>query len=427
MEDAIEDEEVPLIAVETSSELEGNWLSFTRCLQGPGVLACLADTDAGCLLVAAQSGARWGYSLLPLQVLLIPVLFVAQELTIRLGIYTKKGLTALILHNFGNKWCFLSTSILLVECVGAIVSEMSGIAAVARLWGINHGFAIIMAAALIIAVVFGFGYRQIEAIGISLGMFELTFVCTMFYFRPSPLQVLRGSFEFHGESQFHQLVSANIGAVIMPWMLYFQQSAIVARRLSTKQELREERGGTLLGSVLTQLVMIGTLVSLAAVHKQGKDLEDVQDLVTALSPVFGELWSTILVSAAFLGGSISAAFVVSLAATWAACEALQLEDSQSLEMTPAEAPGFYGCFTGVVVLGVAILMSGVNVVKLNVMVELLDGILMPFTLMFVFLLASSKILPQEVRLLGIHRFALGSLFFLLSSLSLTTAITGLAR
>merc|ERR1719382_1935000 len=172
----------------------------------------------------------------------------------------------------------------------------------------------------------------------------------------------------------------------MPWMIYFQQSAVVARRLGDA-DLPKERKQTMLGSVLTQLVMIGMLVTLAYAHKQDTDIEAVTDIVNAISPMLGATCSKVFVTLGFTGGSLCAAFVVSLAATWAICEAPGVEDHFSLDRSPAQAPAFYGCFLAVVLAGVAVLLAGVNIVKLNIFVELMDGLLMPMAVGFLVLLA----------------------------------------
>jgi len=213
------------------------------------LLVCLADTDAGCLVVAAQSGAKWRYSLLLLQVVLIPILFLAQELTVRLGVYARKGQTACIRDHFGCFWAWFACSLLVVECICAMTSEMSGVVAVAELWGVQREYATFIAACAMGLTVFLFDYRQIEVIGVTLGLFELTFVFTMVWLHPDPMELLRGAFTLHRDSDYWKMVSANIGAVIMPWMIYFQQSAVVARRLTTRKEFVTERNQTLFGSI----------------------------------------------------------------------------------------------------------------------------------------------------------------------------------
>jgi len=392
---------------------------------GPGLLVCLADTDAGCLIVAAQSGARWNYSLLLLQVILIPILFATQELTVRLGVHTRQGHTACIRTHFGACWAWFATLLLVFECICAMMSEMSGVAAVGELWGLGRALATVGSAVIVVLVVLFCSYRQIEAVGVFLGLFELTFVFTMFCYHPSPIEVFKGTFTFHSNPEYVKLIAANMGAVIMPWMIYFQQSAIVARGLVTHGDMVEERSQTLAGSILTQLVMIGTLVTLAAAHNRNASLETVQDIVDALAPVLGTLGSKVLVSLGFVGGSLCAAFVVSLAASWAVTEAMGRDARASLDETPEKAPMFYLSFMGVIIIGVVVLLAGVNIVKLNVLVELLDGLLMPFAVGFLYLLATGEALPPEVRVVGFHKWSLAIIFSMCTLLSVGTAVYGI--
>ncbi len=103
---------------------------------GPGIVVMLADTDAGSVITAAQSGAEWGYRLLMLQLALVPILYIVQELTVRLGIVEGKGHAELIRDHFGKGWAWLSVATLLVACVGALLSELSGLAGVGLLMGV---------------------------------------------------------------------------------------------------------------------------------------------------------------------------------------------------------------------------------------------------------------------------------------------------
>jgi Mn2+/Fe2+ NRAMP family transporter len=196
--------------------------------------------------------------------------------------------------------------------------------------------ATLIAAMLVLVVVALCNYRQIETLGVAFGLFELTFVFTMIYLHPSPMDVMKGSFVWHNDFDYHKLIAANVGAVIMPWMIYFQQSAVVARKIHGQQEFEEERKYTFLGSVLTQLIMIGALVTLAATPNV-RSLETVADIQYALAPVFGEFLAKLLLSMALVGGSLCAAFVVALAAAWAICEALEVDDAFALDRRPSEA------------------------------------------------------------------------------------------
>mmetsp|Transcript_52170 Transcript_52170/g.82847 ORF Transcript_52170/g.82847 Transcript_52170/m.82847 type:complete len:436 (+) Transcript_52170:113-1420(+) len=409
-----------------SDTKRSHWSVFDWRFAGPGLLACLADTDAGCLLVAAQSGATKGYSLILMQIALIPVLFFAQELTVRLGVYTRKGHAACIKEHFGVGWCWATTVLLVIECVLAIISEMSGIASVLSLWGAENRVATIVAAVIVVLVVFLCKYRQVEYIGVALGMCELCFVITMFCFHPAPYDVFAGMFSTHGSrTEYFKLVAANIGAVIMPWMIYFQQSAVVARRLKAA-DVEEERAHTFFGSCLTQLIMIATIVTFAAANVRNLEEGGLEKMRDALEPVMGYWGSTWMLTLAFLGGSLCAAFVVSLAAAWAVCEAGGWDDAEScLDRSPRDAPVFYGCFVAVVAIGVFVLETGISVVNLNVYIELMDGLLMPFAVGFLFLMATSDLLPPNVRVTGKYKALLLFLFSTCSVISLFTGIGGL--
>src|SRR5215471_1997046 len=111
------------------------WRRFAA-VAGPGLVVMLADTDAGSIITAAQSGAQWGYRLLLLQIVLIPILFIVQELTVRLGIVSGRGHAELIRDQFGRGWAWLSVATLVVACIGALLSELSGLAGVGLLMGI---------------------------------------------------------------------------------------------------------------------------------------------------------------------------------------------------------------------------------------------------------------------------------------------------
>eukprot|EP00427_Karlodinium_veneficum_P000504 CAMPEP_0169168262 /NCGR_PEP_ID=MMETSP1015-20121227/60906_1 /TAXON_ID=342587 /ORGANISM="Karlodinium micrum, Strain CCMP2283" /LENGTH=415 /DNA_ID=CAMNT_0009241017 /DNA_START=74 /DNA_END=1318 /DNA_ORIENTATION=+ len=366
---------------------------------GPGLLVCLADTDAGCLLVASQSGYRFGYSLISLQILLIPVLYLVQELTVRLGVHAK-------------------------TCTGAIVSELSGVASVLELWGAGPRLGAVVAAISIVSAVMLCNYRQVEVFGIVVGLFELVFVGTMFFTRPSPQEIVDDMTTFHHRGSYWLLFSSNIGAVIMPWMIFFQQSAVVARRLNTQSDLQEERKHTLAGSVLTQVIMIGTMVTLAAAPKLGKDLKSIENIQEVLAPMFGKTPSMILLSLAFVGSALCGAVVVSLAAAWAICEAARWEDPFSMDRPISDSPRFYGAFLGIVAVGACIHLLGVNVVRLNVFIELIDSFLMPLVLCFLWLLVTGPLLPAEARVFGKHKVFLATLFTVVSVIAVTTGVYG---
>ena len=130
-----------------------SFLALILLVFGPGLVVMFADTDAGSVIVAAQSGAQWGYKLLALQFILMPILFIAQELTVRLGIVTGKGHGELIKLKFGKYWAWLSVATLIISCIGAMFSEFSGLASVGNLYGIPTGEVMLLAVIFLSGVV----------------------------------------------------------------------------------------------------------------------------------------------------------------------------------------------------------------------------------------------------------------------------------
>ncbi len=129
---------------------------------GPGLLVMLADTDAGNVVTGAQAGAQWGYRLLPLLLLLIPMLYMVQELTVRLGIATGRGHGELIRERFGLGWACLSTAGLAAAAVGSLITEFTGVAGIGELYGLSRSVTLPFAAAALLAVVATGSYRRVE-------------------------------------------------------------------------------------------------------------------------------------------------------------------------------------------------------------------------------------------------------------------------
>jgi len=239
--------------------------------------------------------------------------------------------------------------------------------------------------------------------------------------------VFRGSVEFSSDSSFFAAVGENIGAVIMPWMIYFQQTAVVARGLTTK-DLKSERASTASGCFLTQFIMIATMITMAAATggRGNFSVDSIQDIVDGLVPHLGELASKVLVSFAFVGGSLSAGFVVSMAACWSLCEATGETDKEvlSLNVPIRKAKLFYSSFVIVVGIGVAIVVSGVDLVALMEAVVVMDSFLMPFTVGFLYLLSTSDELPEEARVKGCSKVILALVFSIVSVVCIGSTIFG---
>ncbi len=360
---------------------------------GPGLMVMLADTDAGSVVTAAQSGAAWGYRLLLLEVLLVPVLYLVMELTVRIGITTGKGHAELIREQFGPVWAFVSVGTLVVAAVGALVTEFAGIAGVASLFGIPPAAAVVPAAAFLVWLVLAGTYRRVELVGVGLGLCELAFVLAAVLVHPHTAAVAGGLSPSQplGSPGYLALVAANVGAVVMPWMVFYQQGAVLDKGLRPR-DLRLARIDTAVGAVLTQLVMASVLVVTAAtLHARGHGLHGVGDLATALTPALGGSAARLVLGAGLVGAALVAAIVVSLALAWAIAEACGRP--RSLRDAPRAAPLFYGIFAAAVVTGATLVLASRSLVRLAVHVEILNALLLPLVLGFLVVLAV-RVLPR---------------------------------
>ncbi len=399
-----------------------NTLSFLAVL-GPGLVVMFADTDAGSVITAAQSGAVWGYKLLLLQLLLVPIVYMVQEMAVRLGLATGKGHGELIREHFGKGWAWLSVSTLMVACLGALVTEFAGVAGAGVLFGIPPWLSVSTSVVFLSVVAWTGSYRSVERVAILIGSFELIFLVVAWWAHPNPTAMLEGLVQIPwAQPGYMYLAVANIGAVIMPWMVFYHQSAVVDKGLKIN-DLEASRRDTALGAIITQLVMIAILVTVAATigtHHPGESLDTVQQIAQALTPFLGQTAGRILFALGMVGASLVAAIVVSLATAWGLGEVSGYK--RSLEHKPSQAPWFYGVYTGMLVVGGLMVVSGVNLVILSVAVQVMNAALLPIVLGFLYLLAL-KALPEPYRLQGRYSIAVGTVVAMTSVLGIYAAMT----
>lgn len=394
-------------------------------VMGPGLVVMLADTDAGSAITAAQSGAQFAYRLLPFQIILIPILYVVQELTVRLGLATQRGHGELIKERFGTFWAWISVSTLVVSCLGALMTEFAGISGVGLLFGVPQ-WASIGATILFLVVVVATGsYRQVEIVALLIGLFEFAFVAVAIVARPDPHAMLADSIHMPlANNAFLFLVAGNVGAVIMPWMVFYQQSAVIDKGLSISQ-IRPARWDTLLGAFVTQIIMASILILTAATIGRTNPqtpLNSVQEIAKALTPLVGSYWGRVVFAMGMLGAALVATIVVSLTAAWGLGEVTGYK--RSLAHHPFEAPWFYIVYTLSLLFGAGIVLSGINLVKLSVGVEVMNALLLPVVLGFLFMLAI-KAIPEPWRLKGPYAWVVGGIVVLTSVVGVYAGLAGI--
>jgi NRAMP (natural resistance-associated macrophage protein)-like metal ion transporter len=369
---------------------------------GPGLVVMLADTDVGSVITAGQSGVQWGYRLLALQLVLVPILYMVQELTVRLAIFTGRGHGELIRDTFGPIWAWVSAAGLGVACVGALLTEFSGVAGVGELYGMPRYETLPIAAVALLVVVITGSYRRVERVAIVVGLFELAFFFVAWAAHPGLDDLLRGSIDIpYRNPDYLYLAAANIGAVVMPWMVFYQQSAVADKRL-LPEHLGAARWDTAIGALITQLIMAAVLIACAATIGRAHpdaSLATVGEMADALTPFLGTAMGNLVFGLGVLGAGMVAAIVVSLAFAWGLGEVSGYR--RSLEMHPLEARWFYGVYAVCVVFGALVVAVWPDLVSLNVAVQVMNAFMLPLVLGFLIALAM-KALPGAYRLRGIY-------------------------
>ncbi len=376
------------------------WSRLTGFLMvmGPGLIVMQADTEAGSITTAAVAGAQYSYRLVGLLLVLALPLYVVQEMTARLGSITGKGHAYLIRQKYGMGWAWVSLSVLFLCNIAALVTEFAGIMSAARMAHISPFLSVPVSALLLILVVMTGRYRVAEYIALVFCLVDLLFIPAAFLAHPNWGEVARQVFSFSTQGidrDFILIVIGLIGAVIMPWMIYYQQSAVVDKKL-TPADLPFERMDTAIGAVITEIIMAFIVISTAAtLFINHVNVDDAAQAAQALIPLAGKyaglLFAVGLISASFLG-----AFVVAVSTAWAFGETFGWP--HSLNHGFPQARKFYSFYAvGVVLAALIVLIPHIPLVTITVFVEVGNALLLPIVLTFLLLLTNDKsLLGKEV-------------------------------
>ncbi|MDB5071088.1 MAG: putative Manganese transporter of the family [Candidatus Eremiobacteraeota bacterium] len=366
---------------------------------GPGLIVAFADTEAGSITTAATSGAQFGMKLVLLQLLLIVPLFVVQEMTVRLGTVTGKGHAQLIRENYGLAWTWVSLGTMLVTNLAALITEFIGIAGAALVFGLPVAPMVVVSATVLIGIALSGRYKRAEVFALGLCLLELLFIPAAFAAHPDPGVLVReGLFGSQplGNRDYLLLIAGNIGAVIMPWMIFYQQSATVDKGLRAK-DLKPARIDTAIGAVLTQVIMIAVVITCAAtLYVHHVSVTDAAHAALALVPLTGSKIAGIAFGAGLLGAALLGALVVSLASAWAFGEAFAWRCS--LNAAAFEAKRFYGMYAAMVIVAAAfVLIPHLPLIRITVWVMAFNAFVLPIVLGFLLVLSNDrKILGDRV-------------------------------
>jgi Mn2+/Fe2+ NRAMP family transporter len=365
---------------------------------GPGLIASSAGNDAGGIATYSSAGARFGYDLIWVMVVLIISLGVVQEMGARLGAATGRGLLDLIRERFGLSWSLLAMGILFIANSGIVVSEFLGIGAAAELFGISKWLAVPVAAVLLwYLVIFG-SYAWVEKVFLAMTLVFFAYPVAAILARPDWGQVARGAFipTFRPNQEYLFLLVALLGTTITPFMQLFQQSSTVERGVA-RRHYGPERLDAYVGAAFANLIAITMIIATAAtLHQAGQlEIESAADAARALEPFAGNA-AKALFAVGILGASLLAGAVLPLATAYAVSEVFGMPKGVSLDFR--RAPLFFGLFTGMIIFGAGLsLVPNLPVIQWLVTVSVLNGVLLPIMLVFILRLINDQQLMGDLK------------------------------
>ncbi|MFL9912400.1 NRAMP family divalent metal transporter [Paraburkholderia sp. RL17-337-BIB-A] len=373
------------------------WARFRTLLAilGPGLIVMVGDNDAGAFGTYTQAGQNYGTSLLWTMLLLVPVLFVNQEMVLRLGAVTGVGHARLIFERFGKFWGAFSVIDLFILNALTIVTEFIGITFVLDFFGVSKIAGVCIAAALTMAAVSTGNFRRFERFAVVLCLLSLLLVPVLVSIHPPVGQMTRDFFipnwPAHSKlSDVMLLVIGIVGTTVAPWQLFFQQSYIVDKRI-TPRFMNYEKADLWIGIVF---VLIGAvaMISFCSALYAGKpefgNFTDAGGIMAGLEKYAGRT-SAVLFAVALFDACIIGAAAVSLSTAYAIGDVFKIR--HSLHRSVSDAKGFYLVYFGIVAAAAAlVLIPGSPLGLLTEAVQTLAGVLLPSATVFLLLLCNDK-------------------------------------
>ncbi|QDQ85646.1 NRAMP family divalent metal transporter [Paraburkholderia megapolitana] len=374
------------------------WFARVRTLLailGPGLIVMVGDNDAGAFGTYTQAGQNYGTTLLWTLLLLIPVLFVNQEMVLRLGAVTGVGHARLIFERFGKFWGAFSVIDLFILNALTLVTEFIGITFALDFLGVPKIPGVIIAALLTGAAVSTGNFRRFERFALGLCLLSLLLVPVLISIHPPVGQMTRDflipNWPAHSKlSDVMLLVIGIVGTTVAPWQLFFQQSYIVDKRI-TPRFMKYEKADLWIGIAF---VMIGAvaMISFCAALFQGRpefgNFTDAGGVIAGLDKYVGK-WPAVIFAVALLDACIIGAAAVSLSTAYAIGDVFRIR--HSLHRGVSDAKGFYLVYFGIIAFAAAlVLIPGSPLGLLTEAVQTLAGVLLPSATVFLLLLCNDR-------------------------------------
>jgi NRAMP (natural resistance-associated macrophage protein)-like metal ion transporter len=367
-------------------------------LLGPGLIAANAGNDAGGIATYSHVGAKYGYGLLWMMVVITVSLAIVQAMAARMGAVTGKGLAELIRENYGIRWSAFATLAVLIANLGICISDFVGIGAALGLAGIPVQVTVPIAALAIWAIIVRGSYRSAERIFIWLTIPFFAYPIAAILAKPHWGDVGHAIIAPHIEtnSAYLLLFVATAGTTITPYMQLYLQSATVERGVRVedlRKETREAVWGAIFADVIAAFIIIATGATLFThgIHS----VDSASQAAQALAPFAGR-YAEALFGIGLLGASLLAAAILPIATSYVVSESLGFE--KGLGRNPREAPVFVGVITAMILIAAVVaVVPGIPVISLLIGVQVVNGVLLPINLFFIWRLA------RDTKVMGEHR------------------------
>jgi NRAMP (natural resistance-associated macrophage protein)-like metal ion transporter len=375
---------------------------------GPGIITMVADNDAGGISTYAQTGSKTGFSLLWAFIILVPMAYYVQEMTVRLGAVTKRGHAEAIFDGFGKFWGWFSIFDLAVINWLTIVTEFIGMTQAMRIFNVPEWITCVGVTVLMTVIVISGRYWTFEKITLFFCFFNLVYIPAAFWAMKTGnvnegwLAVGKGFWpSTHaglGGAALVTLVMANIGTTITPWQIFFQQSAVVDKGMDIR-DIKYGKIDTFVGSLTTCIVAAFIIIATAGVffyHPGGKiavesaaQAADQMPYVMPAGTHWGQ-WAKVLFAIGLFDAGLLGALCISLSTSWALGEVFGW--AHSLNKSVREAPWFYVAYVAMLLAaGIVSVVATVDVQNtITIFVQVVAVTLLPAALVFLILLLNDK-------------------------------------
>ncbi len=366
---------------------------------GPGFITANVDNDPGGIFTYSQAGAQFGYSLLWTMIPITVALIVVQEMVARMGAVTGKGLSDLIREEYGLRMTVFVMLGLVITNFGNIVTEFAGIAGSMELFGLSKYITVPICALIVWLLVIKGAQKNVEKIFLAGSFFYITYIAAGMLSHPDWTHALLATVKpptlesFKAKGAIFTVIGL-VGTTIAPWMQFYLQASIVEKGV-TKRQYKASRLDVIVGCIFTDVVAWFIIVACAAtLFANGfHNITSAKDAAEALRPLASD-YAFILFALGLFNAALFSATILPLSTVYTVCEGLGFESG--LDNKLSEAPFFYGFYTVLIALGAGvILIPNLPLFKIILGSQVVNGIVLPFVLVFMLLLINKKELMGE--------------------------------